>query len=157
MSSNYAIDIQNVAKTYKSLFKAGVPALRGIDMQVHRGEVFGLLGPNGAGKSTLVKILMTVIRASRCSGTMLGKPIGDKAALQRVGYLPEHHSFPPYLTGTQLIEFFGAMSNVNRRDRKRRASELLELVGMGDWGNKKLGSYSKGMRQRVGIAPRPAR
>ncbi|PHQ80663.1 MAG: ABC transporter ATP-binding protein [Phycisphaera sp.] len=152
MATDYAIDIQNVAKTYKGLFKAGVPALRGIDMQVHRGEVFGLLGPNGAGKSTLVKILMTVIRASRCSGTMLGKPIGDKAALQRVGYLPEHHSFPPYLTGTQLIEFFGAMSNVNRRDRKRRASELLELVGMGDWGNKKLGSYSKGMRQRVGIA-----
>ena len=152
MPTDYAIDIEHVAKTYKNLFRAGVPALRGIEMKVHRGEIFGLLGPNGAGKSTLVKILMTVIRASQCKGTMLGAPIGNKATLSRVGYLPEHHTFPPYLTSIQLIEFFGAMTNVSRRDRKRRSQELLELVGMGDWGNKKIGSYSKGMRQRVGIA-----
>lgn len=152
MHSEYAIDIEYVAKTYKNLFRAGVPALRGVEMKVHRGEIFGLLGPNGAGKSTLVKILMTVIRASSCKGSMLGNPIGDKSTLARVGYLPEHHTFPPYLTSIQLIEFFGAMTNVTRRDRKRRSRELLELVGMGDWGNKKIGSYSKGMRQRVGIA-----
>lgn len=152
MSTHLAIDLENVAKTYKAPFKEAIPALRGIDMKVHAGEVFGLLGPNGAGKSTLVKILMTVIRPTKCKGTVLGQPVGDKHTLQRVGYLPEHHSFPPYLTGRQLIEFFGAMNNIKRSDRKRRASELLELVGMGNWGNKKLKSYSKGMRQRVGLA-----
>ncbi|GAB5494957.1 MAG: ABC transporter ATP-binding protein [Phycisphaerales bacterium] len=152
MAANLAIDLENVAKTYTSPFRESIHALRGIDMKVHRGEVFGLLGPNGAGKSTLVKILMTVIRPTQCKGTVLGQPVGDKHTLLKVGYLPEHHSFPPYLTGRQLIEFFGAMNNIKRADRKRRAGELLELVGMKDWGKKKLKSYSKGMRQRIGIA-----
>ncbi|RNC81159.1 MAG: ABC transporter ATP-binding protein [Phycisphaera sp.] len=152
MAAHLAIDLENVAKTYKTPLRESIHALRGIDMKVHRGEVFGLLGPNGAGKSTLVKILMTVIRPSKCQGTVLGQPVGDKHTLMKVGYLPEHHSFPPYLTGRQLIEFFGAMNNIKRTDRKRRAGELLELVGMKDWGKKKLRSYSKGMRQRIGIA-----
>ncbi len=143
-----AIDLTDVRKTYGKK----VHALRGISMNVRRGEVFGLLGPNGAGKSTLVKILMTVIRPTRALGTMLGAPIGDKATLAKVGYLPEHHRFPEYLTGRQVIEFYGAMSNVGRRDRKRRAAELLELVGMKDWAETKVKGYSKGMRQRIGIA-----
>ncbi len=152
VTTDYAIELDHVAKTYKRLLRAGTPALRGIEMKVHRGEVFGLLGPNGAGKSTLVKILMTVIRPSRCKGQMLGHRVGDKAGLTKVGYLPEHHSFPGYLTGTQVIDFFGAMAGVDRRTRKRRAGELLELVGMSDWSKRKLQSYSKGMRQRIGIA-----
>jgi ABC-2 type transport system ATP-binding protein len=151
-TTDYAIELDHVAKTYKRLLRAGTPALRGIEMKVHRGEVFGLLGPNGAGKSTLVKILMTVIRPSACKGSMLGHRVGDKAGLTKVGYLPEHHSFPGYLTGAQVIDFFGAMAGVDRRTRKRRAGELLDLVGMSDWSKRKLQSYSKGMRQRIGIA-----
>jgi ABC-2 type transport system ATP-binding protein len=121
-------------------------------MQVRRGGVFGLLGPNGAGKSTLVKIMLTVIRASRCEGHMLGHPIGHKPTLARVGYLPEHHRFPDYLTGAQVLDHYGALALVPRADRKRRIPALLELVGMSAWANKKVKSYSKGMRQRVGIA-----
>ena len=75
MAAHLAIDLENVAKTYKAPFRESIHALRGIDMKVHRGEVFGLLGPNGAGKSTLVKILMTVIRPSQCKGTVLGQPV----------------------------------------------------------------------------------
>jgi ABC-2 type transport system ATP-binding protein len=143
-----AIDLSGVEKIYKGK----VHALRGVDLQVHPGEVFGLLGPNGAGKSTLVKILMTVISPTKVSGTVLGKPVGHRPTLARIGYLPEHHRFPPYLKGRQVLEFFAAMSGVPKRERKKRSSELLEVVGMTEWGNKKVGGYSKGMRQRVGIA-----
>src|SRR5689334_8876662 len=128
-----ALDLTNVAKTYRGR----VRALQGISMQVHRGEVFGLLGPNGAGKSTLVKILMTVIKPSRAQGTMLGNPVGHKPTLARVGYLPEHHRFPEYLTGGQVLDFYGALAKVPRRDRRARSARLLELVGMTDWANKR--------------------
>jgi ABC-2 type transport system ATP-binding protein len=146
-----AIDLSHVAKTYRGR-RGGVQALRGISMQVHPGEVFGLLGPNGAGKSTLVKILMTVIRPTRCQGTMLGRPVGHKETLARVGYLPEHHRFPDYLTGAQVLDFYAALAKVPRAERRRRCGELLALVGMADWGAKKVKSYSKGMRQRIGVA-----
>lgn len=142
------MDLSNVAKTYKG----GVQALRGIEMRVHKGEVFGLLGPNGAGKSTLVKILMTVISPTRAEGTVLGERVGHKATLRKVGYLPEHHRFPDYLTGEQVVDFYGAMSGVPRALRRRRTAELLDLVGMKDWAKAKVRGYSKGMRQRVGIA-----
>jgi ABC-2 type transport system ATP-binding protein len=142
------LDLTHVSKTYKGK----VHALRGIDMRVARASVFGLLGPNGAGKSTLVKILMTVIRPTRAEGTMLGGKIGDKSLLARVGYLPEHNRFPEYLTGAQVLDFFGALSFVPRAERKKRAGELLALVGMSKWAEKRVRTYSKGMRQRMGIA-----
>ena len=152
-TADLALDLKDVDKSYAAgWFKRGVHALRGIDMHVGRGEVFGLLGPNGAGKSTLIKILITVISPTRGQGTMLGQRIGDKATLGRVGYLPEHHRFPDYLTGRQVVEFYGAMSGVSRSDRKRRAAELLDFVGMARWADTKVRGYSKGMRQRVGIA-----
>jgi ABC-2 type transport system ATP-binding protein len=142
------IDLKNVQKVYKGK----VHALRGVSMHVQRGEIFGLLGPNGAGKSTLVKILMTVIRASSAQGSMLSMPIGDKGTLARVGYLPEHHRFPEYLTGRQVLDYFAALSGVPRVVRRKRADELLELVGLKEWQNHRVKQYSKGMRQRVGIA-----
>jgi ABC-2 type transport system ATP-binding protein len=143
-----SLDLAHVSKTYRGK----VQALRGISMQVRRGEVFGLLGPNGAGKSTLVKILMTVISPTQCKGTLLGDPVGRKETLRRVGYLPEHHRFSDYLTGAQVLDFYGAMCKVPRRERRRRAGELLELVGMTNWARKRVKSYSKGMRQRIGVA-----
>ncbi len=147
-SAGMALQLKDVAKVYRGR----VHALRGIDLEVGRGEVFGLLGPNGAGKSTLIKILMTVIRPTRCSGHMLGRPVGDKSTLRRVGYLPENHKFPPYLSGRKALHFYGAMSCVPRNECKRRAEQLLTMVGMADWADKKIGGYSKGMRQRIGIA-----
>ena len=143
-----ALDLTLVDKTYAG----GVHALRNIAMRVAKGEVFGLLGPNGAGTSTLVKVITTIVRPSRAEGTVLGKPLGDLSTLARIGYLPEHHRFPQYLTGRQCVEFFGAMTGVERTRRKQRASELLETVGMSAWADKRIGSYSKGMQQRIGIA-----
>lgn len=147
-NGQYAIDLHRVEKIYRGK----VHALRGINMQVHHGEIFGLLGPNGAGKSTLVKIMMTVVHPTQATGTMLGQPIGHKPTLSKVGYLPEHHRFPRYLTGRQAMEFYGALAKVDARSRKKRADELLKIVGMADWAKKKVSSYSKGMLQRIGLA-----
>ncbi|MEE2819078.1 MAG: ABC transporter ATP-binding protein [Planctomycetota bacterium] len=142
------IDIHDVEKTYKGK----IHALRGVSLEVHDGEIFGLLGPNGAGKSTLVKILMTVIHASKVSGTFLGQPIGHRPSLRKVGYLPEHHRFPQYLTAIQVLQFYGALSKVPRPIRTTRAYTLLERLGLTGWEKKKVSTFSKGMRQRLGIA-----
>ena len=147
-SRDAAIDLNHISKTYRRR----VQALQDISLSVQRGEVFGLLGPNGAGKSTLIKIMMTVVSPTRAKGTILGQPVGHKATLARVGYLPEHHRFPRYLTGRQTLEFFGALSGVDRSTRKRRAAELVETVGMTSWADRKVGEYSKGMMQRIGLA-----
>ncbi|MCH2147084.1 MAG: ABC transporter ATP-binding protein [Phycisphaerales bacterium] len=142
------IDIHGVEKTYKGK----IHALRGVSLEVHDGEIFGLLGPNGAGKSTLVKILMTVINASKVSGTFLGHPIGHRPSLKKVGYLPEHHKFPQYLTAIQVLQFYGALSKVPKPIRTKRAYALLERLGLTGWEKKKVSTFSKGMRQRLGIA-----
>lgn len=148
VSMEAAIDLHDVRKTYRGK----VHALRGVEMRVNRGEVFGLLGPNGAGKSTLVKIMMTVIRPSVCTGTVLGQRVGHKPTLARIGYLPEHHRFPEYLTARQVLGHFAAMSGLDRSQRRKRLPTLLDTVGLGAWGDKRVRGFSKGMRQRLGIA-----
>jgi ABC-2 type transport system ATP-binding protein len=146
--SDSVIELSHVSKTYRGR----VHALADVSLSVRRGEIFGLLGPNGAGKSTLIKIMMTVVRPSRVEGTILGQPVGHKPTLARVGYLPEHHRFPRYLTGRQTLEFFAALSGVDRPTRRRRTAELLDTVGMSAWADKKVGIFSKGMMQRIGLA-----
>jgi ABC-2 type transport system ATP-binding protein len=147
-SSGLAIDLVDVTKMYAGR----VHALQGVAMQVRQGEIFGLLGPNGAGKSTLVKIMTTIVRPTTAKGTILGAPIGHRPTLARVGYLPEHHRFPQYLTGRQCVEFFGAMCLMRRPERKRRAAETMEVVGMQAWADRRVSTYSKGMQQRTGLA-----
>ncbi len=147
-SAPLTIDLDGVEKVYRGR----VHALRGVAMRVHPGEVFGLLGPNGAGKSTLVKIMMSVVRPTKARGTLLGRPVGHKPTLARVGYLPEHHRLPRYLTGRQVLDFYAALAGVPGAERKRRAGELLDTVGMAGWADKKVSGYSKGMLQRVGLA-----
>ena len=147
-SKNNVIDIKHVSKTYKRKIKA----LQDVSLQVQEGQFFGLLGPNGAGKSTLVKILMTIVRPSQCHGTMLGHSIGHNASLERVGYLPEHASFPGYLTGEQVLDYCGGMLKVPRAVRKKRIDELLKLVDMDADRKRRMKTYSKGMKQRIGVA-----
>ncbi len=142
------IQLHDVEKVYRGK----VHALRGVSIDVMEGEIFGLLGPNGAGKSTLVKILMTVIHASKASGSLLQKPIGHRSTLKKVGYLPEHHRFPYYLTGKEVLHHYAALSKVPRNDRRSRSSSLLSRLGLSGWEDKKTSTYSKGMLQRLGIA-----
>ncbi|RME36817.1 MAG: ABC transporter ATP-binding protein, partial [Planctomycetota bacterium] len=146
--TNWAVDLIDVCKTYgRTVF-----ALRGVNIQVGRGEIFGLLGPNGAGKSTLVKIMMTVVRADRALGTILGRPLGHRGKLARIGYLPESHRFPGYLKGREVLTLYAALALVPRERRRRNAERLLERVGLQEWANTRVDQYSKGMLQRLGIA-----
>ncbi len=149
--TNWAVDLIGVRKTY-GRGPNRVEALRGVNIQVGRGEIFGLLGPNGAGKSTLVKIMMTVVRADEAMGTMLGRPLGNRKKLAVTGYLPENHRFPPYLTAVQLLDYYAALAKVERKRRRENAARLLTRVGMGEWADMRIGKYSKGMMQRLGLA-----
>ncbi|MGC6582690.1 MAG: ABC transporter ATP-binding protein [Akkermansiaceae bacterium] len=142
------LELSGIRKTYRG----GVEALKGVDLSVPHGCIYGLLGPNGAGKSTLVKILTTLIRPSGGAGTMLGRPIGDREILRKVGLLPEHVRFPDYLTGRQVIEFAGGLNGLAPKAHAKRIDELLEKVGMAADQNRKIKGYSKGMKQRIGIA-----
>lgn len=144
----WVLELTDMRKTYRG----GVEALRGVNLQVPKGSIFGLLGPNGAGKSTLVKILTTIIRPTAGEGSFLGAPVGDKETLKKVGYLPEHARFPEYLTAKQVVHMAAGLCGVEKAVTKVRADELLTRVGLGDWQQKKVGSFSKGMKQRVGIA-----
>ena len=127
--TNWAIDLIDVRKTYGK----NIHALRGVNIQVGRGEIFGLLGPNGAGKSTLVKIIMTVVRADRVLGTVMGRPLGNRKKLAVIGYLPEEMRLPPYLTGQQVLTYYAALAKVPWQVRSQRAGELLDRVGMSGW------------------------
>ena len=142
------LDLKGVRKVYRG----GVEALRGVDLQVPRGSIFGLLGANGAGKSTLVKILTTIIRPTACEGTFLGQKVGTKETLRKVGYLPEHARFPEYLTAEQVVHMAAGLCEISPSVARERSDKLLARVGLTDWKNKKIGSFSKGMKQRVGIA-----
>lgn len=146
--SESVLQLTGVRKTYRG----GVEALRGVDLEVPKGSVFGLLGPNGAGKSTLVKILTTIIRPTECAGTFLGEKVGHKPTLKKVGYLPEHARFPEYLTAAQVIKMAAGLSGISPQVSRKRADELLTRLGLSDWRDKKVGGFSKGMKQRVGIA-----
>lgn len=142
-----AIEIEHLKKHYGRFEALGDVALR-----VPSGSVFGLLGPNGAGKSTLVKSLLTIIRPNLCTGTLLGMPIGHRPTLGRVGYLPEHARFPEYLTGRQAVMYSAGLAKVPRAKALSLTAALLERTGMSAAANRKIGTYSKGMKQRIGLA-----
>ncbi len=146
--TNWAVDLIDVRKTYGKT----VHALRGVNIKVGRGEIFGLLGPNGAGKTTLVKIMMTVVHPSRALGTILGRPLGHRGKLARTGYLPENHRYPGYLTGAQVLDYYAALAKVPRPQRRANAARLLERFGIARWGDTRVDKYSKGMLQRLGLA-----
>jgi ABC-2 type transport system ATP-binding protein len=138
---------ENLVKHYGK-----IEALRGVSLAVQPGEIFGLLGQNGAGKTTLVKILLGITAATDGSARLLGQPAGTPAVRRRVGYLPEDHHFPDYHTGASLLDFYGALLDVPRRQRARRIPEALEQVGLRGRMHYKIRTYSKGMKQRLGIA-----
>jgi ABC-2 type transport system ATP-binding protein len=129
-----------------------VHAVRGIDLEVRPGEIFGFLGPNGAGKTTSMKMAMGLIRPTAGTVGVLGGTIAEPAIRRRIGYLPEHPYFYDYLTAFEILDFFGQLYEIPRKERRRRIGELLALLDLEEARDRTLRRFSKGMLQRVGIA-----
>jgi ABC-2 type transport system ATP-binding protein len=148
-----SISVSGLTKLYRSRFgRTTVHALDGISFQVEPGEVFGLLGPNGAGKTTAVKILLGLTYATSGEASLFGIPVGRPESRRRVGYLPEGHRFPGYLTARATLKVFGRMSGMSSRAIRARSSELLERVRLSEWADVRVKKFSKGMVQRLGLA-----
>ena len=141
------VDIHELAKSY-----GRIQALQGVTLQVGRGQIFGLLGQNGAGKSTLIKILLGIVRKTDGTATLLGEPAGATEVRRRVGYLPEDHQFPGYHTAASLLDFYGRLYGLTRATRRKRIDESLGVVGLRKRQDYKIRTYSKGMKQRLGVA-----
>jgi len=148
------IQVRDLQKTYHDGWfrRRKIEALKKVSLEVGRGEIFGLLGPNGAGKTTLIKILLGIVHKTAGEASLLGQPAGRRLGRKRVGYLPEGHRIPRHLTGNTALEYYGSLSGMSVADTRRRRGELLEMVGLTDWGRTVVTKYSKGMLQRLGLA-----
>ncbi len=149
-----AIEITGLAKSFRIGFlgRRKRPVLRGLDLVVHRNEIFGYLGPNGSGKTTTLKILMGLLRPDRGSARILGEPLDAPGWRQRIGFLPEHPYLYDYLTAAEYLDYAGRLFGLPAAVRAERAHELLRLLGLSRSAHLPLRRFSKGMTQRVGIA-----
>jgi ABC-2 type transport system ATP-binding protein len=127
-------------------------AVRELTLSVARGEVFGFLGPNGAGKTTSVKMLLALVRPTAGVARLLGEPAGRPRARRRVGYLPEHFAFHEWLRGRELLRFHGRLLGLRGPSLERSITQLLDRLALGEAGESCVAEYSKGMRQRIGLA-----
>ena len=153
MITDYAIEAAGLEKIYRSRFRGSeIKAVSNLSLRVPVGVKFGLLGANGAGKTTFVKMLLSAVNPTSGSAALFGKDARQAEARRPVGYLPENHRFPTYLTGYGMLDFYAALSGLEAIQRKRRIPELLDLVGLKDWGDVRIKKYSKGMLQRLGLA-----
>jgi len=151
--NDIAIKVSGLSKSYKGgIGGSEVKALIDFSLEVNRAEIFGLLGPNGAGKTTLVKTLLGSLQPTSGTAAINDIDICNPVSRRSVGFLPENHRFPQYMTGYQLLSCFGGMAGLTQKQVKSKSSELLELVGMSKWRDSKIRKYSKGMMQRIGLA-----
>ena len=141
-----AIVTRDLAKRYGAL-----QALAGLNMTIPRGAIFGFLGPNGAGKTTSVKLLLGLARPTSGSAEILGQPIGERASRRRVGYLPELFRYQPWLTAREVLLLHCELAGVDRAAWSREIEDALAVVGLQDRGSSRVGTFSKGMQQRLGL------
>ena len=147
------IEVSGLRKEYRGAFgRRVITALDGIDVTVRPGELFGLLGPNGAGKTTTVKVLLGLTAATAGSARIAGLPVTNPESRRSVGYLPEGHKIPNYLTARQALSIFGRMSGMETAAIRSRSVELLEKLKLAQWIDVRVKKFSKGMTQRLGLA-----
>lgn len=148
-----AIEIAGLKKTFRDFWlRPVVEAVRGVDLVVERGDVFGLLGPNGSGKSTTIKMILGLLAPSSGSVRIFGFPPRSRAARARLGYLPELSYLHPFMTARETIRYYAGLSSMDRKSARLRTDELLEKVGLASVANRTVGGFSKGMARRVALA-----
>ncbi len=151
--SEPAIRLAGVSKVFPvPLRRRVVVALRDLNLEIAAGEVYGLLGPNGSGKSTTLKIILGLIAPTRGTVAIFGRDNSAVATRRDIGFLPENAYFHKFLTGAETLRFHARLSGLKRRETNARIDELLDTVGLTHAREARLGTYSKGMLQRIGLA-----
>lgn len=151
--SKIPVEIEHLTKVFKvPMRRERVVAVRDLSLKVQPGEVYGLLGPNGSGKSTTLKVVLGLVSPTRGQTKVFGEESALVRSRKDVGFLPENPYFYKFLSGAETVRFFGKLSGLGGAALEKRVEELLDLVGLTEAAGRRVGSYSKGMLQRIGLA-----
>src|SRR5438067_3833860 len=152
-SNSSVVAVRGLTKIFNDVWgRPKAKAVDNVDFEVRRGEVFGLLGPNGSGKSTTVKMLLGLLYPTRGHIEVFGHSPRHVATKSRIGYLPEESYLYRYLDSNETLDFFGSLFDLPNHERRRRAGQLLEMVGLNQVRRRMVGEFSKGMQRRIGLA-----
>src|ERR1043166_649048 len=147
------VALTNVTKIFPAPLRGrSIVALRDLNLEVTRGQIYGLLGPNGSGKSTTLKIILGLVTPTRGEARIFGHHSDGVASRESVGFLPESPYFHKFLTGEETLRFYGKLCGLRGADLKNRVEEMLTSVGLTNARRQRLAGYSKGMLQRIGLA-----
>ncbi|MDR0870275.1 MAG: ABC transporter ATP-binding protein [Planctomycetaceae bacterium] len=151
--ADIVVETRNLTKVYRDFWgRQKVRALKALDLQIHRGEVFGLLGPNGSGKTTTIKLLLGLLFPTSGDILILGKNAGDVGKNEKIGYLPEESYLYKFLNAEETLDFYGRLFNMSGAVRRQRIAQLISMVGLESAKKRQLKEYSKGMTRRIGLA-----
>jgi len=153
MQSDVIVETRNLTKVYRDFWgRQKVRALKALDLEIRRGEIFGLLGPNGSGKTTTIKLILGLLFPTSGQALVFGKDATDVHKNERIGYLPEESYLYRFLNAEETLDFYGRLFNMSRAVRRQRVADLIEMVGL-EWAKRRqLKEYSKGMTRRIGLA-----
>ena len=152
-SDDVVVRATGLTKVFKDFWgRPKARAVDNVDFEIRRGEVFGLLGPNGSGKSTTIKLLLGLLYPTKGHITVFGQSPRDVATKARIGYLPEESYLYRFLNPAETLDFFGSLFQIDSAERRRRAEQLIEMVGLNQARSRTIGEFSKGMQRRIGIA-----
>jgi ABC-2 type transport system ATP-binding protein len=153
MPQNVIVETRKLTKVYRDFWgRQKKTALRALNLEIRQGEIFGLLGPNGSGKTTTIKLLLGLLFPTDGEAFVFGQPAADVRKNERIGYLPEESYLYRFLNAEETLDFYGRLFNMPPGQREAKAQELIEKVGLKADRKRTLREYSKGMRQRIGLA-----
>src|ERR1700730_2701939 len=153
MAKHAIVETRNLTKVYRDFWgRQKKIALNALNLEIYRGEIFGLLGPNGSGKTTTIKLLLGLLFPTDGEAFVFGKPAADVTKNERVGYLPEESYLYRFLNAEETLDFYGRLFNMPASVRQAKTQDLIEKVGLKNDRKRILREYSKGMRQRIGLA-----
>ncbi len=151
--NEHAIETYSLTKIFGDFWgRSKVLAVDSLDLKIRRNEVYGLLGPNGSGKTTTLKMLLGLLYPTKGKALMLGRPVGDSAVKANIGYLPEDSYLYKFLNAREILDFYGRIFGIESKIRTSRIEALLDMVGLAKMANRPIGTYSKGMARRIGLA-----